>query len=155
MVAHDRRAAKGKLLKPKEKKGMRQGQWCGGRRLLALMIVACAVFAVMSPNGAAAGDPVAARKDLKAMGIVYTEQQFATSAGAGDMPAVQLFLDAGMDVNAGGGAALGVAAGRGRTEMVRFLLSQGAKPTANALQFARTRGHKDIEQLLVEAGAKE
>ena len=89
------------------------------------------------------------------MGLEYTEQQFATSAGAGDMAAVNLFLDAGMDVNAGGGAALGLAAGRGQIEMVKFLLGKGAKPTANALQFARTRGHKEIEKILTEAGAKE
>ena len=34
-------------------------------------------------------------------------------------------------------------------------VSKGAKPTSNALQFARTRGHKDIEKILVDAGAKE
>jgi ankyrin repeat protein len=39
--------------------------------------------------------------------------------------------------------------------MVQFLLSKGAKPTSNALQYARTRGHKDIEKILVDAGAKE
>ena len=33
--------------------------------------------------------------------------------------------------------------------------AKGAKPTANALQFARTRGHKEIEHILVSAGAKE
>jgi ankyrin repeat protein len=71
------------------------------------------------------------------------------------MVAVKLFLDAGMDVNTGGGAALGLAAGRGQVEMVKLLLAKGAKPTSNALQFARTRGHKEIEKILVEAGAKE
>jgi ankyrin repeat protein len=39
--------------------------------------------------------------------------------------------------------------------MVKFLLSKGAKPTANSLQFARTRGHREIEKILIEAGAKE
>lgn len=89
------------------------------------------------------------------MAIDYTETQFAASAGAGDMLAVKLFLDAGMDVNAGGSAALGLAAGRGQLEIVKLLLANGAKPTANALQFARTRGHKEIEDILVQAGAKE
>ena len=102
-----------------------------------------------------AGNPGEARKALAQMNIEYSEQQFAKAAGAGDMTAVQLFVDAGMDVNSGGGAAIGLAAGRGQTEMVRWLLGKGAKPTANALQFARTRGHKDIEDILVAAGAKE
>lgn len=96
-----------------------------------------------------------ARKELKQMGVEYTGQQFATSAGAGDMSVVKLFLDAGMDVNSGGGAAIGLAAGRGQIEMVKFLLSKGAKPTSNSLQFARTRGHKEIEDILLAAGAKE
>ncbi|NJD07269.1 MAG: ankryin [Methylococcaceae bacterium] len=102
-----------------------------------------------------AADPVKARTDLKQMGVEYTEQEFAKAAGNGDMTAAQLFLDGGMDVNAGGGAAIGLAAGRGKLEMVKFLLSKGAKATSNSLQFARTRGHADIEKLLIEAGAKE
>ncbi|MCE9624341.1 MAG: ankyrin repeat domain-containing protein [Deltaproteobacteria bacterium] len=120
--------------------------------MLGLMVAAYSMFPAAS---AWAVDAVQARKDLKQMGLDYTEQQFATSAGEGDKTAVQLFLDAGMDVNAGGGAALGVAAGRGKTEMVKYLLSKGAKPTSNALQFAKTRGHKDIEKILIDAGAKE
>jgi hypothetical protein len=118
-------------------------------------LAACLLCGVVPAGPAAAADPVQARKDIKAMGIEYTEQDFAKVAGNGDMTAVQLFLDAGMDVNSGGGAAIGLAAGRGQTKMVQFLLSKGAKPTSNALQFARTRGHKDIEKILVDAGAKE
>ena len=48
-----------------------------------------------------------------------------------------------------------MAAGRGQTKMVQFLLSKGAKPTSNSLQYARTRGHKEVEKILVAAGAKE
>ncbi|WP_082877688.1 ankyrin repeat domain-containing protein [Methylomonas koyamae] len=122
----------------------------------ALRIVAMlAILSVLQVGSACAADAVQARKDLQQMGIEYTEQQFAASAGAGDMAAVRLFLDAGMDINAGGSAALGLAAGRGRVEMVELLLANGAKPTANALQFARTRGHRDIANMLLRAGAKE
>jgi len=110
---------------------------------------------VPAAGPSAAADPVQARKDIKARGIEYSEQDFAKAAGNGDMTAVQLFLDAGMDVNSGGGAAIGLAAGRGQTKMVQYLLSKGAKPTSNALQYARTRGHKDIEKILLDAGAKE
>ena len=127
------------------------------RRFCALSTVFAALaFLILSgATVSSAADPVQARKDIKEMGIEYTEQQFSTSAGAGDMTAVKLFLDAGMNVNSGGGAVIGLAAGRGQLEMVKLLLSKGAKPTSNSLQFARTRGHKEIEKILVEAGAKE
>jgi serine/threonine protein kinase len=118
--------------------------------LVFIGIILAAEVYFMRPS-----DSIEARKDLQRIGLEYTEQQFAISAGAGDVAAIRLFLDAGMDVNAGGGAALGVAAGRGQIDMVKLLLSKGAKPTSNALQFARTRGHTEIEKLLVEAGAKE
>lgn len=119
-------------------------------------VVVLTIFLVLAVGAvASAGNPGEARKALAQMNIEYGEQQFAKAAGAGDMTAVQLFVDAGMDVNSGGGAAIGLAAGRGQTEMVKWLLGKGAKPTANALQFARTRGHKDIEDILVAAGAKE
>lgn len=119
--------------------------------------IAGAVFALCAIliTNATAADQVKSRKDLKAMGLEFKDQDFSKAAGNGDMTAVQLFLDAGMDVNAGGGAAIGLAAGRGQKKMVEFLLSKGAKPTSNSLQFARTRGHKDIEEILVKAGAKE
>lgn len=119
----------------------------------AVFTIAFAFFTTL--QAAIAADPADARKDLKQMGIEYTEQQFAKSAGEGDMIAVGLFLEAGMDLNAGGDAALGLASGRGQLEMVKLLLAKGAKPTSNALQYARTRGHKEIEKILVEAGANE
>jgi uncharacterized protein len=127
------------------------------RTLRALIVGMVPVLALLSstPAISAAPDTAQARKELKAMGTEYNGQEFAKVAGNGDMVAVKLFLDAGMDINEGGGAALGLAAGRGKLEMVKFLLSRGAKPTANSLQYTRTRGHKDIEKLLIDAGAKE
>ncbi|MGI2325698.1 MULTISPECIES: ankyrin repeat domain-containing protein [Methylococcus] len=122
---------------------------------LGLMLFAGALAVSHAPTSFAAADPAQARTALHQMGVEYSEQQFAKSAGAGDKTAVELFLDAGMDVNAGGGAAIGLAAGRGQLEMVKLLLARGAKPTSNALQFARTRGHTEIAKLLSDAGAKE
>jgi hypothetical protein len=127
----------------------------GSYRALATVVAAFSIFALFGADVSSAADPVEARKGLHEMGIEYSEQQFATSAGSGDMTAVKFFLNAGMDINSGGGAALGLAAGRGQVEMVKLLLSKGAKPTPNSLQFARTRGHKEIEKILIEAGAKE
>ena len=124
-------------------------------RIIFSVMAILLVFILTWENRASAADPAGARKEITQIGLEYTEQQFAKSAGAGDMTAVKLFLDAGMDVNAGGGAALGLSAGRGQLEMVKFLLSKGAKPTSNSLQYARTRGHKEIEKILVDAGAKE
>lgn len=125
------------------------------RNSLIAIVTAVACSALLQSGVVNAADQAQARKDLKAMGVEYNSQEFAKAAGNGDMTAVQLFLDAGMDVNSGGGAAIGLAAGRGQTKMVQFLLSKGAKPTSNSLQYARTRGHKDIEKILVDAGAKE
>ena len=126
------------------------------RRTRFATLVGAGIVALQLAAGTAiAADPTQARKDLKAMGVEYSEQDFAKVAGNGDMTAVQLFVDSGMDVNAGGGAAIGVAAGRGQGKMVQYLLSKGAKPTSNSLQYARTRGHKDVEKMLVDAGAKE
>ena len=128
----------------------------GYRRILFIVAVAAFSCVVSLQSGAAfAADAVQARKDIKAMGMEYNGQEFAKAAGNGDMTAVKLFIDAGMDVNEGGSAAIGLAAGRGKAEMVKFLLDKGSKATSNALQYARTRGHKDIEQMLVAAGAKE
>ena len=110
---------------------------------------------LLVPCAATAADAVQARKDLKAMGVEYKPEEFAKAAGNDDMAAVKLFLDAGMDVNSGGGAAIGLAAGRGKSKMVEFLLSRGAKPTSAALGYAQTRGHKDIEKMLRDAGAKD
>src|SRR5262249_10085910 len=104
-----------------------------GKILIRSTIAAVALCTALTGGPAGAADPVQARKDIKAMGMEYTDQDFAKAAGNGDMTAVQLFLDAGMDVNAGAGAAIGLAAGRGQTKMVQFLLSKGAKPTSNAL----------------------
>lgn len=127
----------------------------GHRRIGMLAALMLTLACLFQGQVSIAADALTARKDLQQMGLEFSESQFATSAGSGDTIAVKLFLEAGMDVNAGGGAALGLAAGRGRLEMVRLLLANGAKPTANALQFARTRGHKDIVSILRQAGATE
>lgn len=125
------------------------------RNRVSAIICAFVVCSSLQFGNALGADPVQARKDIATMGSEYTGSNFAKAAGNGDMIAVQLFLDAGMDVNEGGGAAIGLAAGRGKTAMVKFLLSKGAKPTSDALQYAMTRGYTEIETILRAAGAKE
>ena len=73
---------------------------------LVFSVVAVLALCINLAGPSAAADSVQARKDIKAMGIEYTEQDFAKAAGNGDMAAVQLFIDAAMDVNSGGGAPL-------------------------------------------------
>lgn len=122
---------------------------------LSLALTLSGVLMTVPMTTTQAADAAKARTDLHQMGVEYSEQQFAKSAGVGDLTAVKLFLDAGMDVNSGGGAAIGLAAGRGQLDMVKFLLGKGARATSNSLQYARTRGHPEIEKILIEAGAKE
>jgi len=134
---------------------MRNSASKAGRSHLAAIIASLVLGISIQCVNAEAADAVQARKDLKAMGLEYAGQDFAKAAGNDDMTAVQLFLNAGMAVNEGGSAAIGLAAGCGKTQMVQFLLSKGSKPTSNALQYARTRGYHDIEKILVDAGAQE
>lgn len=55
---------------------------------------------------------------------------------------------------------LGMAARWGNTEMVNYLLGQGADPNksgaawATPLKWAQKKGHQDIEEILLKAGAK-
>lgn len=98
------------------------------QRALVMSIISAVAFGVISYVGAvAAADPVQASRDLKAMGVEYTGQDFAKAAGSGDMAAVQLFLDARMDVNTGDGAAIGLAAGRVKPRWCNFYCSRGPK----------------------------
>lgn len=103
-------------------------------------------------------DSLQAREKLGAMGIQYTEDAFAKAARSGDKLAVELFLDAGMDVNAK--HALVYASMDGRTEIVKLLLDKGADAKAKhhgrtAMKVAWKNGHTEVVQLLKNAGAKE
>ena len=74
----------------------------GQYRIRILAIVTMAATGLFCPySEAMAADAVQARKDIRAMGLEFTGSAFATVAGNDDLTAVQLFLDAGMDVNAG------------------------------------------------------
>ncbi|KAI8922470.1 ankyrin repeat-containing domain protein [Powellomyces hirtus] len=82
------------------------------------------------------------------------------AARFGHIRVVQTLLDAGADVHAGGNAALLIAAGHGRTDVVIDLISRGAavnprsRRGGNPLCEAAAGGHVHVVQVLLRAGAK-
>ena len=80
----------------------------------------------------------------------------------GDLPTTEVLVEAGADVNVGGGtgtALMGVAF-RGHHAIAQYLIDKGADVHAvndqgmTALTFARMGGKPDVEKLLIAAGAK-
>ena len=84
------------------------------------------------------------------------------AAEANELEAVQLLLVRGADINKKlrrGQTALLLASYHGDTDMVKLLLSRGADPNADcdgdtALGWAKQKGHMEIVNLLVAAGAR-
>ena len=105
--------------------------------------------------------PEEARAELDSLGIAYTADAFIDSAVAGNLEAVQLFVQSGMEIDAAnifGGNALHGAVGRGHLEMVKYLVEQGASLTTTthrrtALNVAAFWGHLEMVKYLVEQGA--
>jgi len=104
-----------------------------------------------------------ARMKLAEMKVEYSPHNFAKLARAGDLEAVTLFLQAGMDPNATnnkGETALLNAARYGGLKVVEFLLANDAAVEvrdsmfqATALMWASTNGFKPIVELLLDHGA--
>ena len=101
--------------------------------------------------------PETARKDLSKLNVQYSPEQFLNSAKNGNTKVVELFLQAGMDVNtknADGQTALMLAAYSGHTDTVKLLLKHGAfinvidKFGDSALSWAAAENHTDIVNLL-------
>ncbi len=113
--------------------------------------------------------PEAALKELQKSHIPYTLEEFTKRAEGGDLSAVGLFLDAGMDPDQlfpGEGCPCGgcytplmAAAGEGRAEVVDLLLEHRADPNVEneigqtALLAAVYEGHTDSVRSLVLHGA--
>jgi ankyrin repeat protein len=84
-------------------------------------------------------------------------------AQSGDLAKARLLIDHGADLDAVEeeyqSTPLGLAARWGRRPLVELLLSRGANPNASGaawstpLAWARTKGHSEIEHILVGAGA--
>jgi ankyrin repeat protein len=104
--------------------------------------------------------PEIARKNLSKLNVQYTPEQFLNSAKDGNTMVVELFLQAGMNVNtknADGQTALMLAAYTGHIDTVKLLLKHGAyinvidKFGDSALSWAAAENHADIVKLLKKA----
>ena len=104
--------------------------------------------------------PETARKDLSKLNVQYSPEQFLNSARDGNTKVVELFLQAGMNVNtknADGQTALMLAAYSGHIDTVKLLLKHGAfinvidKFGDSALSWAAAEDHTDIVNLLKKA----
>jgi hypothetical protein len=134
-------------------------------------IVAVMLY-VLTPLLAHSRSTVEARNKLAELRLPYNREAFFRSAEEGHTVAVQLFLEAGMEVDVeagievdvvgeGGVTALMLAAAHDHSSTVTALLAAGASVNAQArngktaLTLAREQGHTTIVRLLKEAGAQE
>jgi ankyrin repeat protein len=101
-------------------------------------------------------------REITGKGIAYSADSFLNEAGAGNKDRVDLFLKAGMDVNArghDGSTGLMLAASGDYLETVRLLIDKGADVNAKnydgytALMFVSTKGDLEMAQLLIKSGA--
>jgi ankyrin repeat protein len=103
-----------------------------------------------------------AMQDLEKLNVKFTPDDFVQSADKGDLKAVQLFLDAGMDGNARdatGSTALMAAAKNGRVDVVKKLLEQKLnlnlqdRQGETTLELAAANNQPDIVRLLLKNNA--
>jgi ankyrin repeat protein len=142
-------------------------------RFLCVVVMA-SVFLFLAFGSDVQGD--SARKELEKRGIEYSESSFVECAKKGDIDAVKLFLDEGMNINAankrgqtaliravGGRYArtpLMEAAGTGNCVIIKQLVQKGADINAKdyesntPLHFACMYGHIEAVRLLIEMDAK-
>jgi ankyrin repeat protein len=101
-------------------------------------------------------------QELEKLNVKFTSDDFVRSAEKGDQKAVELFLAAGIDVNAqntSGLTALMAAAKNGRMEVVNKLLDQKvnvdaqSKQGVTALMLAAENNHSEIVNLLLKKNA--
>ena len=107
------------------------------RMIFVFFLVPVFLFATFGFD--AEGGP--ARTELEKMGYTYNESNFVDCAKKGDIDAVKLFLDEGIDINAmnqRGQTALIRAAEYQRTDVVTLLLGKGAEVDKVGGRYART-----------------
>jgi ankyrin repeat protein len=125
-------------------------------------LVAVFELLLLNPNSAYTRSPLEARRELSQLNIPYGVAFFFNQIQEGDNLAVQLFLQAGMDVNAQdkeGSTALMHAVAGHHMDIVKILLANGVDVNAKdavggtALMRAAIKGHTDILRVLLAAGA--
>lgn len=117
------------------------------------------VSLILSVEGCTRTSQSALRK-LNKLNIPYTTDQFLTNAQKGNKKVVELFLQAGMNVNTineNGQTALMLSALNGHINTVKLLIKHGAyidlidKSGDTALSLASKANHTDIVKLLKKA----
>jgi ankyrin repeat protein len=99
------------------------------------------------------------RKVLEKKGLPFTQESFLKEVRAGNREHAELFIKAGMDINArdkDGSTALMVASEKGDIEMAQFLIQNGADVNAKnidsytALMYVAYKGNLEIAELLIK-----
>lgn len=125
----------------------------------SLVALACLAVGACSTTVVDNSKAIQAQKQLETKGVSYSSASFITSASAGDIDSLKLFLDGGMDVNTYySSTALSAASANGKTDAVKFLLDNGANPNietfyGTALILAIKNNHADIVKILLAAKA--
>ena len=128
---------------------------------LSLRLV-CVCLPLMLLAGCGRGGRLAARRQIEHSKHAYTPQDFVRAAAEGNGPLVEAYLRAGMDRNAAdprGYTALMAAAVAGKTNVLKTLLDENAKPDLldqdgdSALTLAAEAGQAGSVRTLVEGNA--
>jgi type IV pilus biogenesis protein PilP len=103
-----------------------------------------------------------AGNDLKAKGYEVTVKDLLVAASAGDVESIELFTNAGIDIDtadSAGNTALIKAASAGQIAAVEKILGMGADPRhtntvgRDALISAASKGYEDVARMLLNRGA--
>ena len=107
--------------------------------------------------GGCGTSPESARTELREQGYDFSREGFTEAVADDDREAVELFIAAGISINARnsrGETAIAVASAEGYTHLVRLLVEAGAKPGAEELERTIDEGDWELSGILLEAGAK-